>query len=119
MAGICGWAFRENNAKLDAAHLEPMIQALSMGSEGCRSVLCLGRVVLGAQVFQSNLAGVAQLARGDASLGLALYGSLYNLKELGCSGHGQSEILAELLRLYVKRGMTFVNALRGEFALAL
>ncbi len=119
MAGICGIAFRDREARLDQARLVPMVDALSMGREDGRGAFSLGPVAVGVQGFGDSLAGVAQLTQGGASLGLAFYGSLYDLRELRVAGKQESETLTELLRLYLKEGISFVHKLRGEFALAL
>jgi len=119
MAGICGGVFSAHDARLESVHLAPMIQALSMGGNGCARALSFGQAAVGVQAFNGSLAGIAQLTHGEATLGLAFYGNLYNLRELGFQAREQSEIFTELLRLYLREDIAFVHKLRGEFALAL
>src|SRR2546430_14019880 len=119
MSGICGIAFNDKDYPLDLTQLWPMLLALDVSGQGQGFTVNLGSVGMGARSSQSRLAGVAELTLHGRPFALAFHGNLHNLKELYPIEAQDSNLFMGLLRLYLKEGITFLQRLRGEFALAL
>lgn len=119
MSGICGIVIRDREARLTPAHLNPMLQALSLSTAGELSQVSSGAVTLGAVGFPGYVAGVAESSLQGASLTLAFQGSLYNWGELRTPESFKGPSVRSLLQLYMHEGLEFLQRLRGEFALAL
>jgi len=83
-------------------------------------MLPLGRVGLSTQTFNTRISGVAQKTITGKLVGIAIHGSIYNANEWCNDGDSHSSLLIpELLTLYQREGISFVNRLRGEFSLAI
>lgn len=119
MSGICGVVFQQGNVRLNAGDLLPMVRALGPLDVGDGFITHVDAVGMGAQRFFGRLAGVARITSNGCPLMLAIHGNLYNLKEVLPFDREEPSLFARLLRLYLRHGMTFLNGLRGEFALAL
>jgi len=119
MSGICGIVFHEKSNLLNQAHLLPMVRTLDASGQGEGFTISLGPVGMGAQKFPGRLSGMAETTLYGEPLALAFHGSLYNLHDL-CSVEKEGcDPLRQLLRLYAKEGITFLQRLRGEFSLAI
>jgi asparagine synthase (glutamine-hydrolysing) len=81
--------------------------------------LSFGHVAIGAQEFLGRLAGVAELAVNEQHLAIAFHGTLYNLKELLRYEKPNPDPVIELVKLYLKEGIAFINRLQGEFVLSI
>ncbi len=98
--------------------LLPMVRSLDVAGDSDGSSLVSGSVGMGSQRFPGRLTGVAQrTSQGRVSI-IAFHGSIYNLKELIREETLDIDIFAQLLLLYSKHGIDFIQQIRGEFALA-
>lgn len=119
MSGICGIVARDTDQRLSQIHLSPMLSALDVSSQGPGVSRISGPVGMGAQRFPGRMSGVTELTWLGQPFLLAFHGSLYNLKELFPKAGQGSDPIRELLTLFQREGMVFLDQLRGEFALAL
>jgi asparagine synthase (glutamine-hydrolysing) len=119
MSGICGIVLSDRNKRLNPGDLSPMVRALNFSGQGEGFSVIPGSAAIGAQRFAGRLAGAAEMALHKRSLALAFHGNLYNLEELFPLKEQDVNPLSELLELYVKEGIAFLQRLRGEFVLAL
>jgi asparagine synthase (glutamine-hydrolysing) len=119
MSGICGFVLQHRDARGNTPYLLPMMRALDIEGQSEGVTSSLGQVAMGAQRFPGRLAGIAKTSLGEHVLTLAFHGSLYNVGELSHHAGRVANLFEGLLQYYLVEGMTFVNRLRGEFALAL
>jgi asparagine synthase (glutamine-hydrolysing) len=119
MAGICGIALSQREARIVPADLSAMTRALSSAAPYEGKFLQFDRIGMGIQPFPGRLTGTASLQLHGQQLLLAFHGNLYNSRDLRLQEYGDGEIPRGLLVLYSKRGIEFLEDLRGEFALAL
>ena len=119
MAGICGIALSQREGLIDPEDLLAMTLALSAVTLHERKLVQLGRVGMGIQPFPGRLSGTVSLEFHGQPLVLAFHGNLYNRRELSLGGQGDADIIQALLSVYCKRGIQFLQQLRGEFALGL
>ena len=119
MSGVCGIVLRDQGKPLSTAQLTCMARSLDVSGVGENTALSFGSTGLGAQTFPGRLSGVARLTRHGQTSGLAFHGSIYNLKELISSDVRDSNVLQELLSLYLEEGTAIMQRLRAEFALAI
>ena len=83
MGGICGIVQDSRDGRIDPKLLSPMIAQLNKGTQGPSSVNNWGTMCLGVCHAQTFLAGTADIRVHGKTVGLGLYGNIYNLKELG------------------------------------
>jgi asparagine synthase (glutamine-hydrolysing) len=95
-----------------------MLRALDITGQCQGSSVTLPPVKLAAQTFPGRLSGVRQLTRQGEISALAIHGSIYNIDEAISNRGPDSDPLLDLLRLYLEKGVGFVERLRGEFAIA-
>lgn len=119
MSGICGIVSRDKDLPLSQEHLVPMVHALDVARQGPGVILTSGPVGMAAQRFPGRLAGLAEAICHGHRFILAFHGSLYNLKHLISLTEQEPDPITALLGLYLREAMTFINRLRGEFALAI
>lgn len=117
MSGICGIVLKDHGRPVRPDDLTPMVQALGGSGEGDSFTVGLGGAGLGTRRFRGRLSGVAERTVHGRPLAVAFYGSLYNAGALFPSS--PSDPFTGILDLYLKEGMTLLDRLRGEFALAL
>lgn len=119
MSGVCGVVFRDQNRQLDPAHLSSMVRMLDPSARDDGSTENLRAAGLGIQGFPGRLAGVAELHVHVCPVVLAFYGSLYNQSELFPPEERTPDTFLNLLHLYLKVGLAFLQRLRGEFSVAI
>lgn len=116
MSGICGIVLKDHGRPVRPDDLTQMVQALGGSGEGDSfTVGRWGR--FGDPPISRRLSGVAERTVHGRPLAVAFYGSLYNAGALFPSS--PSDPFTGILDLYLKEGMTLLDRLRGEFALAL
>jgi asparagine synthase (glutamine-hydrolysing) len=119
MGGICGIVFKDKNNRLSRWEVLSLVQALKVSEQGDSFTATLESVGMGAQGFPGRLTGVAEMQLQGQPLVMAFHGTLYNLKDWVPAKSQSTEVISELLTLYTKKGMAFLQGLRGEFSLAI
>ncbi len=119
MSGICGIVFKDKNNRLSQGDVLSMVQALKVSEQGDSFTAALESVGIGAQGFPGRLTGIAERDLQGYPLVMAFHGNLYNLKDWVPAKSQGTEVISELLMLYTKKGMAFLQGLRGEFSLAI
>ena len=118
MSRVCGLVVQGKECGAGES-LQSMLRALDSSSNGDRFATQYGSTALGVQKFSGRPGGIAELRLDGRPLALAFIGNLYNANEIYPAGRNHENLLLELLKLYVKEGMDFLQRLRGEFALAI
>ncbi|HWP45687.1 MAG TPA: asparagine synthase (glutamine-hydrolyzing) [Candidatus Limnocylindrales bacterium] len=119
MSGICGIVFNDKNNRLSQGDVLSLVQALKVSEQGDSFATTLESVGIGAQGFPGRLTGIAERELQGQPLVMAFHGTLYNLKDWVPAKNQSTEVISELLMLYTKKGMDFLQGLRGEFSLAI
>jgi asparagine synthase (glutamine-hydrolysing) len=114
MGGICGIVQDNQDGRMDPKLLSPMIAQMNKARQGSSSVDNWGTVCLGVCHAPTFLAGTADIRVHGETVGLGLYGNVYNLKELGVNDR-TTDPFDCLLHLYLHDGMSLVSRLRGDF----
>ena len=117
MSGICGIILNRRALALD--HLAQLAQALSMTESQEVYTTIQGPVGMGAQPFLGHISGIAETKTGGRRLILAFYGDLYNRDAPPPEVRLKENCLKALLLRYDRDGISCLQHLRGEFALAL
>lgn len=118
MAGICGIVTLQSSHSVSTEQLRPMVQAVGPGPNGDLQALACGAATLGAKPFPGRINGVASLSVHGAVLGIALHGTLFD-SPISPRGGPDQAVFSDILRLYVQKGLKVLDALRGEFAIAI
>lgn len=119
MSGICGVIWHERDYQLEQTDLQVMLQAVGGGALTNGQIRTFGPVGFGVHPLLGYQAAMAESVIQGRSVALALYGNVYNLREVAFAQGDDPNPLLGLLFAYQKEGMAFVQRLRGEFALAL
>ena len=126
MCGICGIVSLDGSA-VDAAPLEGMRDALAHRGPDDAGALVDGPVALGARRLSiiDLEKGDQPIANEDGSVHVVQNGEIYNYRELRSELERRGHVFATasdtevLVHMYEERGVCFVEALRGMFAVAL
>jgi len=119
MSGICGIALFDRTAQLPLDHLSSMLHASVSSNRNKDSVFITGPVGMGVKNSYGQLAGVAEIHRNKQLFALAFKGTLYNIHDLFFEEQLTVNPIDGLLSLYLREGISFLQRLRGDFALAL
>ncbi|HYR51614.1 MAG TPA: asparagine synthase-related protein [Candidatus Dormibacteraeota bacterium] len=117
MSGICGVWLRDFGRSLSLGDVEPMCRGLGpLGTPECR---ILGSSLgLGVHHVHGFQAGILEERLGDRELAIAFHGNLYE-GPARRTEDPSGAWLRSLLERYLRSGITFVKALRGEFTIAI
>jgi asparagine synthase (glutamine-hydrolysing) len=130
MCGICGVVRKQADAPVDESCLLRMNEAMSHRGPDDSGIHLAGngRIGLGncrLSIIDLSAAGHMPMSNEDGSIWLTYNGEVFNFldlrPELGKKGHRfRSNTDTEvLIHLYEERGLDFLNAMNGMFALAL
>ena len=119
MGGMCGLVFSDQRATVVRESLVRMVRALEFSREGEVHVHCSGPVGLGVGVSSSASGSITEASTHGHSVGVALFGVLYEVGgEIKANG-GSDWASARVLDGYVKEGLSFLVKLRGDYVLAI
>ena len=116
MGGICGIVQDSQYGQIDPKLLSPMVAQMHKTHQCSSSVDSWGTMCLGVCHTPTYLAGTATIRVHGETVGLGLYGNIYNLKELGANDR-TTDPFDCLLHLYLHDGMSFLSRLRGDFVI--
>jgi len=115
MSGLWGFALADPGAKASQSEIGPMVGT----QDPVPGAVVLGPAALASQGSAHRLAAAARRTDAGATLGIAIYGSIFNAEEwaeLGVSAHTLTEAILER---FVREGHETWNRLRGDFAIAI
>ncbi len=118
MSGVCG-SVLQNNRHLNKTDLMQMVRALGVSEANNELIAFHNTVAMGVQGGRNSLTGVAEMTVHSHHFIIAFHGNLYNLRDILPSHENYSRLYDALIRLYLKEGISFLQKLRGEFALSL
>jgi len=120
MSGICGVLAKSRDARLPEAAIRAMCDGLALAGHRAgtarTTTLAVGPVLLGASLHGRQVGGVAEATREGARIAIACCGTLY---ETAPSGDGGSNAAEELLGRYLREGISLLDRLEGEMAVAI
>ena len=116
MGGICGIVQDSREGRMDPKLLSPMLAQLNKTNKCSSSINNWQTMYLGICHTPTFLAGTANIRVHGETVGLGLFGNIYNLKEIGVN-HRNSDPFDCLLQLYLHDGMSFLSSLRGDFVI--
>ncbi len=123
MSGICGVVLHGLRRTVATEEMESMCRAMAGGTgsagDGPWRVLTLGRAGLGAVPGPGVETAVAQRALSGRGVAIALQGTIVNASEIANASEGRPDLAAALLARFAVQGVGLLDALRGEFVLAL
>jgi len=123
MGGIYGYLFkRPGTAPVELEALDRMGAALGSAvapSTPRAHTLRIGCIALGAVESPHRQVTVLQVQEASASVAIAFYGNLCEIGGIDATSFDGARIGRDLLARYAARGESFLDDLRGEFALAI
>lgn len=118
MSGIYGVAFGERERRATEDERSGIFDRLGETNSATLKVIDTKGAILGATVGTGCLGNIAEVTINDCSFVMAVYGNIYNLKDV-VSGDRCTNYVDELLHLHAREGWKFIERLRGDFVLAL
>lgn len=119
MSGICGLVLQDTNYRLDNTQLFPLLHSLNTEEDEKGHSKIFGPGGIGVRSFPGFKAEIAELSVHGRSISAAIYGNIYNWRELVPTKERGARPLVGLLQIFLREGMTFLRRLRGEFALVI
>jgi asparagine synthase (glutamine-hydrolysing) len=116
MGGICGIVQDSRDGRMDSKLLSPMIAQMNKGNKFSSSINNWQTMCLGICHTPTFLTGTADIRVHGETVGLGLFGNVYNLKALGVNDRN-SDPFDCLLHFYLHDGMSFLSSLRGDFVI--
>src|SRR5262245_557123 len=115
MNGLWGFVLDDPGAKAAVSDLGRM----TVAQEPVSDAIVLGPVALASSGGAHRLAATARRTDSGATLGIAIYGSIFNAEEWAGPGAAADLLAAAVLERFVREGHEAWNGLRGDFAIAI
>lgn len=116
MSGLWGFVLADPGAKAPESELGPMAGTF----DGPPSAITLGPAALATSRGSAHReAATARRTDAGATLGIAIYGSIFNRDEWAEPGASGEALAAAVLDRFVREGQEALNRLRGDFAIAI
>jgi len=115
MNGLWGFVLADPGAKVPESDLGRM----GGTEEPVSDPIVLGPAALASRDSGRRLAATARRIDAGATLGIAIYGSIFNAEEWAEPGAPAGSLAAAILDRFVREGQEAWNRLRGDFAIAI